>query len=220
VSTGVITETREVLAEGAAALGIALEPEMQRKLEAFVTLLSKWNRTHNLTAIRDPQQMITHHLLDALAVLPHLPQRPRLRVLDVGTGGGVPGIPLAIARPDASFALLDSNRKKASFVTQAKVELDLRNVEILVSRIEEHNPEEGYDVVISRAFSDLSTFVAHARASLGETGVFIAMKGALPNDEIAALPTWIDVVATPALVVPGLSASRHLIVMRAKTVAS
>ena len=206
--------TRELLVEGVRALRLDLDSAQLDRLVDFLELLAKWNRTHNLTSIREPAQMVTHHLLDALAVLPYLPDRAPLRLLDVGTGGGVPGIPLAIARPQWHATLLDSNHKKAAFVTQAKLELSLPNVEIIMSRIEDYCPAEHFDVVISRAFSDLRTLVEGALPCVAEEGRLIAMKGAMPVDEIAALPATVDVESTPALEVPGLGASRHLIIMR------
>jgi len=206
--------TRELLVEGVRALRLDLDSAQLDRLADFIGLLAKWNRTHNLKSIRDAAQMVTHHLLDALAVLPCVPERAPLRLLDVGTGGGVPGIPLAIARPQWHVTLLDSNHKKAAFVTQAKLELSLPNVEIIVSRIENYRPAERFDVVISRAFSDLRTFVEGALPCVAEEGLLMAMKGAMPKDEIAALPATVDVEATPALQVPGLGASRHLIIMR------
>ena len=209
-----VVSLRDLLEEGARALGLDAGAKQSATLLDFVALLAKWNRTHNLTAIREPAQMITQHVLDALAVVPHLPPRETLRVLDVGTGGGVPGIPLAIARPRWRVTLLDSNRKKAAFVTQAKLELGLSNVEIVISRIEDYRPAEGFDVVISRALSDLRTFVAGALPSVADDGWLVAMKGTVPRDELAALPGTVDVVAMPALVVPGIDASRHLIMMR------
>ena len=184
----VLVSPRDLLEEGVRALRLDLGAEQLAKLADFIALLAKWNRLHNLTSIREPAQMVTHHLLDALAVLSHVPDRAGLRVLDVATGGGVPGVPLAIARPQWHVGLVDSNRKKAAFLTQAKIELALANVEVVASRIEDYRPAERFDVVISRAFSDLRTFVDGALPCVIDDGVLIAMKGALPRDEIAALP--------------------------------
>jgi 16S rRNA (guanine527-N7)-methyltransferase len=183
------------------------------RLAAYVALLAKWNRTYNLTAIREPERMITHHVLDALAVLPHLPQRAGLRVLDVGSGGGVPGIPLAIARPAWHVVLLDCNHKKGAFAQQAIIELPLANAEAVVARVEDYAPAMLFDIVISRAFADLATFAATSARHLAPAGQLIAMKGVYPDEELANLPPGIRVVAAHALAVPGLDAKRHLIVM-------
>lgn len=190
-----------------------LPPAARAKLEAYLTLLEKWNRTFNLTAIREPARMVTHHVLDALAVLPHLPQRPSLRLLDVGSGGGVPGIPLAIACPGWQVVLLDSSHKKSAFLAQAVIELELPNAEAVAARVDDYVPSAPFDVVISRAFSDLAAFARAAVRHLAPGGWIVAMKGVYPDEEIAELPSHIRVVATPALAVPGLDAERHLIVM-------
>ena len=204
------------LDEGLAALaaaGIALPPAVRDPLDRYLALLAKWNRTYNLTAIRDPEQMVTHHVLDALAVLPHLPETQRLRVLDVGSGGGVPGLPLAIARPGWSVVLLDSNHKKGAFLQQAAIELALTNVEVVTARVEHYVPAAPFDVVISRAFSDLAAFAEVSARHLAPGGRLFAMKGVHPGEEIAQLPEGMRVIAAPALAVPGLDAQRHLVVM-------
>jgi len=204
----------ESLAAGVHALGVVLPEGAPARLAAFLALLAKWNKTYNLTAIREPERMVTHHLLDALAVVPQLPDRAALRVLDVGAGGGVPGVPLAIARPDWTVVLVDSNRKKATFVAQAAIELALFNVTAVASRVEDYAPDAAFDVVISRAFADLRTFAATSARHLAPGGVLVAMKGVHPQEEIAELPDSIAVIATPSLTVPGLDAARHLIVMQ------
>jgi 16S rRNA (guanine527-N7)-methyltransferase len=193
--------------------GTALPAGARAKLEAYLALLAKWNRTYNLTAIREPARMVTHHVLDALAVLPHLPQRASLRLLDVGSGGGVPGIPLAIARPDWRVVLLDSNHKKGAFLAQAVIELDLPNAQAVTVRVEDYTPTHPFDVVISRAFSDLATFARATARHLAPGGWLVAMKGVFPHEEIAELPADFRIAAAPALVVPGLDAERHLVVM-------
>jgi 16S rRNA (guanine527-N7)-methyltransferase len=182
-----------------------------------VALLDKWNRTHNLTAIREPERMITHHLLDSLAVLPHLPAHGGLRVIDIGSGGGLPGIPLAIVRPDWQLALLDSNFKKAAFLRQAVIELPLPNAEVVAARVEHYAPSAAFDVAISRAFSDLAVFAAAGRSLLAPGGRLVAMKGVYPHEELAQLPSGIGVTATPSLHVPGLEADRHLVIMERAT---
>jgi 16S rRNA (guanine527-N7)-methyltransferase len=196
------------------AAGYALPPGAREKLQAYIALLAKWNATYNLTAIREPERMVTHHVLDALAVLPHLADTgPALRVLDVGSGGGVPAVPLAIARPQWHVVALDSNHKKGAFLQQAINELPLPNAEAVVARVEDYVPSAPFDIVISRAFSDLATFVATSARHLAPDGLLVAMKGVFPDEEIAELPPTVRVVATPALAVPGLDAERHLIVM-------
>jgi len=209
-----VRTAEDKLAAGVRALGVVLPDGARAKLDAYVALLAKWNRTYNLTAIREPERMVTHHLLDALAVLPHLPPRAQLRVLDVGAGGGVPGIPLAIARPQWTVALVDSSHKKATFLTQAAAELRLSNVTAAATRVEDYAPAAPFDVVISRAFADLRTFAETSARHLAHDGLLVAMKGVHPDEEIAELPEDIFVIAAPRLDVPGLDAARHLIVMR------
>jgi 16S rRNA (guanine527-N7)-methyltransferase len=173
-------------------------------------LLAKWNKVHNLTAVRDPEEMITLHLLDALSVLPYLQGSS---LLDVGSGGGLPGIPLAIARPELSVTLLDSSHKKSAFQRQAKVELGLKNVEVVCGRVEKYQPAQKFDMVISRAFSDLAEYVKLTDHLLSETGKWLAMKGVYPYDEIAQLKK-VSVEVVP-LTVPGLEAQRHLVFLKA-----
>jgi 16S rRNA (guanine527-N7)-methyltransferase len=205
------------LAAGIAGLRIELPADAQSRLLDYVELLAKWNRTYNLTAIREPARMITHHVLDALAILPHLPSRAGLRVLDVGSGGGVPGIPLAIARPDLHVTLLDSNSKKTTFLTQAAIELRAANVRVATARVEAYRPDAPFDVVVSRAFSELADFAAGAARHVAPDGVLAAMKGVHPDEELAQLPPDIEVLGVPAVAVPGLDADRHLVLMRPRT---
>jgi 16S rRNA (guanine527-N7)-methyltransferase len=204
------------LAAGIATLGLPLNAAQRAQLAAYLALLAKWNKTYNLTAIREPHRMVTHHLLDALAVVPHLPVSAGLRMLDVGSGGGVPGIPLAIARPDMHVVMIDSNHKKAAFLMQAAIELRLPNIESHAVRIEDYAPPVPFDIVISRAFSDLAAFATVAAGQLAANGKMFAMKGVHPDEELALLPPEYAVLATPALKVPGLDASRHLIIMQRK----
>jgi 16S rRNA (guanine527-N7)-methyltransferase len=199
--------------EALAAGGIALPARARDVLAAYLALLAKWNRTYNLTAIREPERMVTHHVLDALAVLPHLPAHEGLAVLDVGSGGGIPGIPLAIARPGWRVVLLDSNYKKGAFLRQAAIELGLVNAEAVTARVEEYAPTAPFDVVIARAFSDLAAFAQASVRHLARGGRLVAMKGVFPEEEIAQLPPNVRIVAMPALAVPGLDAARHLIIM-------
>jgi len=204
----------EALSEGLRSLGLSLSPDSCAKLRNYVALLAKWNRTYNLTAIREPARMVTQHLLDALVVLPHLPQMNAVRVLDVGSGSGVPGIPLAIARPDWDIVLVDANQKKVAFLTQAAIELSLRNVRAVAARVEDLSDEPPFDVIIARAFAALRVFAAVSARHLATAGRLYAMKGVLPNEEIAALPATVEVVASIPLHVPRLDAERHLIVMQ------
>ncbi len=204
------------LGEGLQALGVRLPREAEAALQRYVDLLAKWNRTYNLTAIREPERMVTHHVLDALAVLPHLPAADTLRLLDVGSGGGVPGVPLAIARPQWRVTLLDSNSKKTTFLTQAAIELGLGNVDVATARVEAFEPAARYDVVISRAFSELADFAEGAARHVAPHGVLAAMKGVHPDEELSALPAHIEVIDAPSIAVPGLDAQRHLIVMRTR----
>ena len=205
------------LAQLAALGGVPLPREARDRLAAYLDLLAKWNRTYNLTAIREPERMITHHVLDSLAVLPHLPQANGTRglsLLDVGSGGGVPAIPLAIARPEWRVVALDSSHKKGAFLQQAVIELALQNVEAIVARVEDYRPVAPFDVVISRAFSDLATFARSGARHLAAGGRLVAMKGVHPHEEIAQLPPEFRVVAALGLTVPGFDAERHLIVMQ------
>jgi len=202
------------LAAGIDVLELRLDAAQHAALERYVALLAKWNRTYNLTAIREPSRMVTHHLLDSLAILPHLSQRAGLRVLDVGSGGGLPGIPLAIARPDWHVDLVDPVHKKAAFITQAALELGLSNARAHALRVEELVPSAPYDLVVSRAFADLSTFVAAAGRHLAPGGSLVAMKGVHPAEELAELGAAVVVTATPTVSVPGLDAARHLVFMQ------
>ena len=205
----------EMLADGVAALGLnaLVGADAQARLLAYLRLLDKWNRTHNLTAIREPDRMVTHHLLDSLAVLPHLPARSGLRLIDIGSGGGLPGIPLAIVRPDWQLALLDSNFKKATFLRQAAIELPLPNAEVVAVRVQDYVPAAGFDIAISRAFSDLAVFAGASGGLLAPGGRLVAMKGVYPHEEIADLPAGVGVTSTPSLKIPGLVGERHLVIM-------
>ncbi|MEW6119018.1 MAG: 16S rRNA (guanine(527)-N(7))-methyltransferase RsmG [Pseudomonadota bacterium] len=198
------------LAAGIAALGLDLPPDGEARLLAYLALLDKWNRVYNLTAVREPERMVSHHLLDSLAAVPCFTGPT---VLDVGSGGGLPGIPLAIARPDLQVTLIDSIAKKTAFLLQAKSELKLANLAVTTGRVEDFRPADGFDDITSRAFSDLKEFVTLTRHLLKPGGRWLAMKGLYPNEELAVLPPDVKVSADHALVVPGLEASRHLIVL-------
>ncbi len=204
------------LADGIAALGLALPQETVDRLLAFGELLLKWNKVYNLTAIRNPQELITHHLLDSLAVLPYLETLNRLA--DIGSGGGLPGVVLAIVRPGLIVSSIETVGKKASFQQQAKIELGLGNFSVVNKRVEqvqaEALPGGAPEGVISRAFSSLADFVALSGHLAAEGGALYAMKGVHPRDEIAALPAGWAVTETHALNVPGLDAERHLLIIR------
>ena len=201
------------LAAGIRALGLDIDQTAQSRLLAYIALLQKWNRTHNLTAIIDPGRVVTHHLLDCLAVLRHLPPQPALRVADVGSGGGLPGIPLAICRVGWHVALIEASQKKAAFLRQAAVELPLRNVEVVSARAESYRPSAPFDVAISRAYANLATFVQQALHLVDATGRLAAMKGACPREEAEALPPEVRIVEVVPLQVPGVDAQRHLIII-------
>jgi 16S rRNA (guanine527-N7)-methyltransferase len=203
----------EQLAGGLSAMGLALPPDARTRLLDYVHLIAKWNRVHNLTAVREPEQMITLHLLDSLSVLPHLDAAKT--VLDVGSGAGLPGIPLAIARPDLRITLLDSSHKKATFLTQARSELGLAGVEVACERVEQWKPAQAFDAVVSRAFSELADFVSQAQHLVAPGGLMLAMKGVHPFDEIAKVPASHRVERVVELTVPQLDAKRHLVLLRA-----
>lgn len=200
----------EQLARGLAALGLDAPREVPQRLQAYAALLEKWNRIYNLTALSAPSQVVTHHLLDSLAVLPHLAVSS---IADIGSGGGLPGIPLAIARPELSLTLVEASHKKASFLRQAKIELALGNVDIVNQRVEQWQPGETMAAVISRALSDIANFVCLSQHAVAAGGRWYAMKGVKPDDELARLPNGYRVADLIALDVPGLGAARHLIVI-------
>lgn len=204
-------EFAQVLARGVQALNLSLSDEQQADLLAFIFLIQKWNRVYNLTAVTDPREMVVRHLLDSLAMAPHV-HGPR--VLDVGTGAGLPGIPLAIARPDLEFVLLDRTAKKTRFVTQAVGELRLTNVRVETRRVEQYHPLELFDTVISRAFSSLAEFALTAGTLLAPHGLLLAMKGRYPTEELAALPAGYRAEKTTRLDVPGLDEERHAVYLR------
>jgi len=198
------------LAKGLAELGLDLTEAQQQKLLAFRDLLLKWNKIYNLTALRDPAQAISHHLLDSLAILPHIGDG---NLLDVGSGGGLPGIPLAIARPELAVSMVDTVQKKTTFLQQAVIELALRNVTVHHARVEEMQGQ--YAQISSRAFAEIGLFISLTRHLLAPDGRWLAMKGMRPDDELKALPADITVEAIIPLTVPGLDAERHLIILKA-----
>lgn len=197
------------LQQGAQALGLSLNDQQLQALETYLQLLNKWNQTYNLTAVRDSERMVSYHLLDSLSIVPHLTQVQRL--LDVGSGGGMPGIPAAIARPDLQVVLIDSNHKKTAFLRQAALELNLSNVEVITDRVENYRPEHLFDGIVSRAFADLDEFVRLTQGLIADNGVWLAMKGVHPYEEITQLDGLARVAEVVALQVPGLDAERHLV---------
>ncbi|MCX8115572.1 MAG: 16S rRNA (guanine(527)-N(7))-methyltransferase RsmG [Burkholderiaceae bacterium] len=204
------------VASGAAQLGIALGREQAEQLAHFAALLLKWNAVHNLTAIDRPDDVVPLHLLDSLSILPEidsLADARALRVLDVGAGGGLPGVPLAIVRPQWRFHLIDKVQKKAAFLRQVRAELHLANVEVVHARVEAWQPAERFDAIVARAFASLADLVASTRHLLAPGGVWLAMKGAVPHEEVAALPKDARVRRTVKLRVPLLDAQRHLIIL-------
>jgi 16S rRNA (guanine527-N7)-methyltransferase len=203
----------KVLADGARALQLNLGDAQIAQLMDFLALLSKWNAVYNLTAVRDPAQMVTQHLLDSLAAVPAFEDAKN--VLDVGAGGGLPGIVLAIARPDMRVSMIDTVHKKTAFLTQVKAELGLKNVTVHTARVEQLQVAEKFDVITSRAFAELADFVNWSGHLLSNCGRFIAMKGVLPQEEITRLPAGWRVAEVRPLNVPGLNAERHLIFIQA-----
>jgi 16S rRNA (guanine527-N7)-methyltransferase len=203
---------QQKLADGLTALPLELNASVQRQLIDYLQLLVKWNRAYNLTAIRQPEQMVIRHLLDSLVIGPYL-QGPR--ILDVGTGAGLPGIPLALAYPDLQFTLLDSNGKKIRFVTQAVAELGLANVDVIQSRIEAFQPECRFDTITARAFASIEELIDQTTRLLVDKGQYLIMKGVFPVAEVEAMPEGYQVEAVHQLKVPALDAERHLLIVRA-----
>jgi 16S rRNA (guanine527-N7)-methyltransferase len=201
------------LAESMGTLGLDLSHEVRLRLLEHLALVRKWNRVHNLTAIRDPEMMLIGHVLDSLAVVPYIAGP---RITDIGSGAGFPGIPLALARPDWHVTLVESNHKKAAFLQQVRIDLRLKNVEVVNSRAEEFQVTDGFDTVISRAFASLADFAGLA----GHLGIrpgsrLVAMKGVYPHEELLQLPARFAVEKILPITVPGLTAERHLVIIKA-----
>lgn len=199
------------LQRGLDQLALALPEGAQEKFLAYLELLAKWNKTYNLTAIRDPDKMISHHLLDSLAVLPHLPAG---LLADVGSGGGLPGIPLAIAQPARRVTLNDANHKKAAFLQQAVIELKLTNAQVHVGRVQAWRPAQRFACVITRGFAELADFISACRHLLAPGGVLAAMKGVFPRAELERVPAGAECRDVRRLQVPLLEAERHLVLCR------
>lgn len=188
----------------------AVSASQRQQLLAFLALLQKWNKAYNLTSVRDPMQMLYSHILDSIAVTPHLQQQ---RYIDVGTGPGLPGIPLAIMHPDKHFVLLDSLGKRVRFMTQAVHSLKLENAKPMQSRVENYQPEQAFDAVLTRAFASIKDMLHCCQHLVDSQGIFLALKGQYPTQELQELPEGFQLQADCDLHVPGLQAERHLITL-------
>jgi len=196
---------RTILESGLNTLNLPHTPEQTEKLLAFIKLIAKWNKAYNLTAVRNNEDMTRLHILDSLAILPHIEGK---RVIDIGTGAGLPGIPLAICLPEVEFVLLDSNAKKTRFVQQVILELKLKNVSVIHSRVEDYQPEQGFDTITTRAFSSLPDMVKMTAHLLSPNGVLLAMKGQIPEAELAEMNTHTTLIK---INVPEVEAERCLV---------
>lgn len=206
-----MTSRLTTLRSGLDVLGLSLPAGAQDKLLDYLELLAKWNKTYNLTAIRDADKMISHHLLDSLSVLRHLPAGT---LADIGSGAGLPGIPLAIAEPSRRVTLNDANHKKAAFLQQAVIELQLTNAAVHIGRVQTWRPVESFACVITRGFAELASFIAACRHLLAPGGVLAAMKGVLPAAELQRVPADAQCRDVHRLQVPQLDAERHLVLCR------
>jgi len=204
-----VSSLEQKISEGAGTMALALSAKTAGRCAQYLRLIEKWNRVHNLTAVRETEQMVVLHVLDSLSVLPHVSGAKSL--LDVGTGAGLPGIPLALALPALEVTLLDASHKKATFLRQAKAELALENVQVACERVEQWRPGRTFDVVVSRAFADLAEFVEQAQHLVAPGGRLLAMKGVYPFEEIARVPASHRVAEVRELRVPALDAKRHLV---------
>ena len=205
------------LAQGIAQLKLTLPPQAEQRLLDYLALLGKWNKVYNLTAVREAPRMVSHHLLDCLAVVPHV---AAATILDVGSGAGLPGIPLALAAPRAQVTLLDASHKKAAFLRQAVIELKLDNVEVVCERVEAWRPAHACELVISRAFCELSEFVALAGRLVADSGMLAAMKGVYPHEELGHIPAGYRLKQVVPLEVPGVRGARHLVLIEPARTAS
>jgi len=197
-----------LLTEGLTALSLPSDADKEAKLLAFIELICKWNKAYNLTAVRDKEAMVSLHLLDSLAILPHLHGQ---RLVDIGTGAGLPGIPLAIYQPEKEFVLIDSNAKKTRFVQQVILELGLKNVSVLHSRVEAYQPVVLFDTVLCRAFATMSEIIKLTQHLLGDNGLLLAMKGQVPEAELAQLAQHYQIIS---LTVPSIAAQRCLVYVK------
>jgi 16S rRNA (guanine527-N7)-methyltransferase len=210
-------ELRNQLIRGATEMSVNLNEQQIENLLAYIHEFEKWNKAFNLSAVRDIRQMVARHLLDSLSVVPWIKAQknfPLSRIIDVGTGGGLPGIPLAILFPEKKLTLLDSNGKKTRFLFQVKTLLGLSNVNIENCRIEEFQPEQKFDAVISRAFASLQDMTDGCRHLLDKTGLFLAMKGIYPQEELAPIADKIKLIESVKLLVAETDGERHLLIMQ------
>lgn len=202
---------QRILSDGLSAMDLTLSNEQQQQLVDYVARIHKWNKAFNLTSVRDPEQMMVKHILDSLAVAPHIDGN---NLIDVGTGPGLPGIPLAIVYPDKHFTLLDSLGKRVRFMKQCAFEMKLTNITPIQSRVEEHIPQQYYDAVLSRAFASLKDMLHWCQHLVDSEGKFLALKGQYPADEIAELGENFAVTRSVKLTVPGLEGERHLLTVQ------
>lgn len=213
LSMSIQQELHAILTSGLDALSLELSDIQQQQLVNYVVMIDKWNKAYNLTSVRDPKQMMVKHILDSLAIVPHLSGD---NIIDVGTGPGLPGMPLAIAFPDKSFTLLDSLGKRVRFMTQCVHTLKLTNVTPVQSRVEEHHGERPYDIVLSRAFASLKDMLHWCAHLVDSEGQFLALKGQFPQDEIDEVSDHFHVSKTENLTVPNLVGERHLVWLKKK----
>ena len=204
------TSLAEQLECGLTSVNITLNQQVIDLLLDYLDLLQKWNRVHNLTSVRDPEKMVSTHLLDSLSVLPHLPGGP---ILDVGSGAGLPGIPLAAANSNLQITLIEANQKKAAFLRQAIGELRLSNVQVVCEKVDEWFPPALFPCIIARAYAEISKLIETSRHLLATNGVIAAMKGRYPETEIKGIPREFEVKRIIELKVPGLDAQRHLVMI-------
>lgn len=204
-------ELHTILTSGLDALSLELSDMQQQQLVDYVVMIDKWNKAYNLTSVRDPKQMMVKHILDSLAIVPYLSDSADKNIIDVGTGPGLPGMPLAIAFPNKSFTLLDSLGKRVRFMTQCVHSLKLTNVTPVQSRVEEHNGEKPYDIVLSRAFASLKDMLHWCEHLVDSEGQFLALKGQFPQEEIDEVSDHFQVSRTENLTVPNLVGERHLV---------
>lgn len=202
------TELFELLHQGLIKMNLSLDRHLEAQLIRYIELIGQWNRVFNLTAIRDLDTMVTRHLLDSLTIVPYIKGRT---VLDVGTGAGLPGIPLAIVMPDHHFVLLDSNQKKTRFLQQTCYQMRLKNVRVVHERVEDYQPEQLFDVVVSRAFSTLREFLSMSEHLVKPGAQFLAMKGVYPLTELQEIASPFKIINTHPLTVPNLDAERHVV---------